>query len=125
MRSQPKEFRCDPTSTTDAGGPPDPSLFADHDPGVPALARGVRPAFRDLARAAPCRTHSPVPVVSDQREKGVAVHGRAVGLRTAVPLYPHTSPEDPDRTHSFSPSREETAADLEPRGSEGSAGDGR
>src|SRR3974390_778853 len=121
MRSQRKEFRCDPTSTADAGGSPDPPLFTDYYPGVPARGRGVRPVFRDLAGPAARRTHPAVPVVPDPREEGIAIHTGADRLRTAVPVYPHVASESFSRAHPVSPAREETAADLEPRGSEGAA----
>ena len=56
MWSQRKEFCCDPTSTTDAGGSPAPTLFSDHDPAVlvrrsPEFAKhfGAKPPDQSLA----------------------------------------------------------------------------
>src|SRR5690242_383664 len=92
MRSQRKELRCETTSTTDAGGPPDPSLSADHDPGISARSCGVRPAFRDIAGPTARRTHPAVPVVSDQREEGIAIHPGANSLRATVPMRSYNEP---------------------------------
>src|SRR5258708_4974851 len=44
------------------------------------------------------------------------------GLRAAVPVRPHAEPENLDGTHSLPTPGKETAADLEPRGSEGAVG---
>src|SRR5580704_3053682 len=60
MWSQRKEFCCDHTSTTDAGRPPDPPLFSDHDPAVSVRHQGVCQALRQTTRSARCRTHSSI-----------------------------------------------------------------
>src|ERR1700730_825127 len=122
MRSQRKEFPCDPTSTADAGRSPDPSVLTDNDSDLPALHSRVFPTLRQGTRPAGCRAHSPVPVVSDQREEGGSAHIHSSGLRTALPLYPHAEPENLDGAHSLPAPGKEAAADPEPRGSEGAVG---
>src|SRR5580658_3327641 len=122
MWSQRKEFCCDPTSTTDAGRPPDPPLFSDHDPAVPVRGSGVCQALRQTTRSTRCRAHSPLPVVPDQGKEGVDVHLRDDDLRTALLLYPYSAPEGCHRTHSVSAARTKAASDFEPRGSQISAG---
>src|ERR1700683_845618 len=115
MWSQRKESCCDPTSTKDAGGPPDPPLFSDHDPAVSVRHQGVCQALRQTTRSARCRAHSSISVVPDQRKESIDVHLRADGLRTALLLYPYPAPEGHYRTHSVSTARTEVAVDFEPR----------
>src|ERR1700694_1538074 len=103
MRSQRKEFRRDPTSTTDAGGSPDPTVFAHHHPDLSARHSRVCPALRQATGSAQCRAHPPVPVVFGSGEESVAVHLHPGGLRTSILLYPHTEPENLDGTHPVSP----------------------
>src|ERR1700691_2686661 len=115
MWSQRKEFFCDLTSTTDAGGPPDPALFSDHDPAVPVRRSGVCQALRQTTRSARCRAHSPLPVVPNQGKEDVDIHLRDDDLRTSLLLYPYPAPEGRHRTHSVSAARTEAARDFEPR----------
>src|SRR5258706_15614930 len=122
MWSQRKEFCCDYTSTTDAGGPPDSTLFSDHDPAVPVCRPGVRQALRQTTRSTRRRAYSPISVVPDQGKEGVALQLRADGLRIALLLYAYPAPQDCYRTHSVPPARTEAAADFEPRRSPGHAG---
>src|SRR3984893_8068209 len=107
MSSQRKELCCDPTSTTDAGGPPDPPLFSDHDSAVPVRRPGVRQALRPTTRSTRRRAHSPISVVPDQGKEGVDLQLRADGLRTALLLYAYPAPQDCYRTHSVPPARTE------------------
>src|SRR5260221_1903674 len=116
MGSQRKEFRCDPTATTDAGGSPDPPLLTHHDSNLPARSHRVRPALRHATGPARRRAHSAVPVVSDQGEESGAAHLRPSGLRTALLLYPYAESANLDGTHSISPAGKETAVDPEPQG---------
>src|SRR5712691_345246 len=58
MWSQGKEFSCDPTSTTNAGGSPDSSLLIHHHPDLPACHRRVRSALLQITRSARFRAHS-------------------------------------------------------------------
>src|SRR5579863_4875536 len=85
-----RSFSCDPTSTTDVGRSPDPSLLAHHHPHLPACHRRVRSVLLQTARSARCRAHSPLSAVPHQREPSVAVHLHPDRLRTPVFLYPHT-----------------------------------
>src|SRR6202040_2039399 len=112
MWSQRKEFCCDPTSTTDAGGPPDPSLFSHHDSAIPVSSPGVRQALRQTTRSTRCRAHSPLPVVPDQGKEGVDVHLRDDDLRTSFLLYPYSAPEGRHRTDSVSAARTKAATDF-------------
>src|SRR5712671_1774491 len=116
MRSQRKEFRRDPTSTTDAGGSPDPALLSHHHPDLSALYSRVCPALRQATGPARCRAHSSVPVVPDQREGSIAAHLHSDGLRAAVLLYPHAAPENLDGAHPLPAPGKEAAADPKPRG---------
>src|SRR3977135_581420 len=101
MRSQRKEFRCDPTSTTDAGGSPDPSLLTHHDSDLPARGHRVRPALRQATRPARRRANSAVPVVFDPGEESVASQLCPSGLRPALLLYPYAKPENLDGAYSL------------------------
>src|SRR6266478_3569652 len=122
MWSQGKEFSCDTTSTTDAGGSPDSSLLAHHYSDLPACHRRVRSALLQTTRSARCRAHSLLSAVSHQGETSFPIHLHPDRLRTAVFLYPHTQPKNRDRAHPVSSTGKKTAADLKPRGSEGVAG---
>src|SRR6266566_930778 len=122
MWSQRKEFRRDPTSTTNAGGSPDPPVLSHHHPDLPALYSRVCPTLRQATGPTRCRAHPPVPVIPDQREEGVAVHLHPDGLRTAFLLWPYLEPQNLAGTYSISPARKKAAADPEPRGSESAIG---
>jgi hypothetical protein len=110
MWSQRKEFCCDPTSTTDAGGSPGPALFST------CTASGSLP-----------NTSASHPINSVLSTFGAFscsddIHLRADDLRTAVLLYPHAAPEGRHRAHPVPAARTEAAADFEPRRSQGHAG---
>src|ERR1035438_1861075 len=122
MRSQRKEFCCDPTWTTDAGGSPGPPLFSDHDPALPVRHQRVLSTPPETTRSTRCRAHSPISDVPDQRKEGVDIHLRADDLRTADLLYPRAASEGRHRAHSVSAARTEVTADFEPRRSQGHAG---
>src|ERR1035438_531440 len=113
MRSQRKEFCCDPTSTTDAGGSPGPPLFSDHDPALSVRHQRVLSTLRETTRSTRCRAHSPISVVPDQRKEGVDIHLRADDLRTAVLLYPHAASEGRHRAHSVSAARTDRKSVVE------------
>src|ERR1700733_285950 len=68
-----RSFAYDPTSTADAGGSPDPPLFAHHDSPLSALGRRVCSTLPQATRPTRPRADSPVPVVPDQGQGGIAV----------------------------------------------------
>src|SRR6202050_5541452 len=114
MWSQRKEFCCDPTSTTDAGRPPDPALFSDHDSAVSVRRSGVCQALRQTTGSTRCRAHSPLPVVPDQGKEGVDIHLRNDDVGTSLVLPPYSAPEGLHRTDSVSAARTKAATDFEP-----------
>src|SRR6185436_14186506 len=73
-------------------------------------------------RSARWRAHSPLSTVPDQREASIVVHLHPDSVRTPVFLYPHAPAENRHRTDSVSPAGKKTTGDLEPRGSESTAG---
>jgi hypothetical protein len=61
------------------------------------------------------RAHSPVPALPDQGQTGIAVYLCPVGLRAALPVYPHAPPQNPDRTDSVSARRTKAAVNPKSR----------
>src|SRR4029078_13392631 len=103
MWSQRKEFSCDPTATTNAGGSADSPVLAHYHTDLPARHRRVRPTLRQTTGSTWSRAHPALSTVSDQREESFAPHLHSGGVRTAVLLHPHAQPENRHRTHSVSP----------------------
>src|SRR5271154_6119508 len=60
------------------------------------------------------RADSPVPVVPDQGQTGIAVHLCSVGLRAALPVHSHPPPQNRDRTDSVSAARTKAAVNPKP-----------
>src|SRR3954467_9339948 len=109
-----RSFRYDRTSTTDAGGSPDPPLLKDNHSALPVRRLGVCSALRQNSRSTRRRTHPPVSTVSGPGEERVAFHFHSGGVCPSLLLYPYASPENRHRTHPVSPSRKKAASDPQP-----------
>src|SRR3954451_6792404 len=93
-----RSFRYDRTSTTDAGGSPDPPLLKDNRSTLPARRLRVRSALRQTARSTRRRAHPPVSTFSGPGEESVTFHLHPGGMCPPLLLYPYTESENRHRT---------------------------